>query len=740
MHKLTVGVLMGGKSIEREVSLNSGRTICDHLDTTRYNITPLFQTLTGELYILPWRFLHRGTIADFEHRLTFEAEKITWDQLKNVVDFIYIAQHGRFAEDGTMQGLLEILQIPYLGSKVFASALGMNKVMQKNFLQAAGIRVPQSISIQHYELDHYKNNSEILLQKLASVSISFPCIVKPQQEGSSLGISYVANSQDLMRALETACFATIHKPQAALIEEYISGMEFSCVILTDYKKNELLPLPITEIVLESQSNFFDYHQKYMPGRAIKYTPARCNREQQLLIQETCIKVMKTLNITNIARIDGFLTEDNEVIIIDPNTFSGMNPSSFVFLQAAEINMSHTALINHLIETELSHYQLSDLSMNVQKNSSKKVDTKKIRVAVLFGGRSNEKEISLESGRNVVYKLSPHKYEALPIFVTSKLELYKIDQKLLVRNRTDEIEAHLKDAVKIDWSEVAHFADFVFIALHGGEGENGCIQGALEMLNIPYNGSSVLTSALCINKYETNKLLKSQGIAVPDATLISLQQWTHKEIKLENFDDRLPLIIKPHDDGCSVLVHKVHNRRELKDSIEKIFAAHKTHVLIEEWIKGIELTVGVLGNTISQALPPSQAVAAQGVLSIEEKFLPGSGENQTPAPLPEETLQLVKQTVEQAYSIVGAKGYSRIDCFYQNAEQSPTKHERVVILEINTLPGLTPATCIFHQAAEIGIKPMDFIDKIIELGFEEHASTSQKNLVSKQISKTVQNNL
>ena len=142
MTKLRVGVLMGGKSIEKEVSFNSGRTICDHLDTMRYEIIPLFQTATNELYILPWHFLHRGKITDFFHRLSTQAEKIKWDDLKERVDFIYIATHGRYAEDGTLQGFLEVLGIPYFGSKVFGSALGMDKIMQKEFLQMQGIACP----------------------------------------------------------------------------------------------------------------------------------------------------------------------------------------------------------------------------------------------------------------------------------------------------------------------------------------------------------------------------------------------------------------------------------------------------------------------------------------------------------------------------------------------------------------------------------------------------------------------
>ena len=140
--------------------------------------------------------------------------------------------------------------------------------------------------------------------------------------------------------------------------------------------------------------------------------------------------MKVLGIRTIARIDGFLTHDNEVIIFDPNTLSGMSPSSFLFRQAAEIGWSHSQLINHLIEEDLQHYGLD--TSNLFKNAKEQnMNSEKIRIAVLMGGNSNEREISLESGRNIVYKLSPQKYHVLPVFVDSNMDFYAITQQLMV---------------------------------------------------------------------------------------------------------------------------------------------------------------------------------------------------------------------------------------------------------------------------------------------------------------------
>lgn len=723
MHKLRIGVLMGGKSIEHEVSFNSGRTVCDHLDTARYTIIPVYQTKKGFLYILPWHFLHRGKTTDFAHRLDSQAKLISWDALKDLVDFMFLAVHGRYAEDGTVQGMLEVLGIPYLGSGIFASALCMDKVVQKNILQYAGLSVPHGIVVYPHQLAKLSENTQELSQMLAMAQVKAPYIVKPSGEGSSLGVSIVQDEKDLCEAIRVSAKISEIHVQPVLVEEKICGMEFSCIVIYDYLSNSLIPMPPTEIAQNNDNRIFDYEQKYMPGRALEHTPPRCSQEQIKKIQETCAAVTKVLDVKTVSRIDGFLRPDGSVIVFEANTLTGMSPTSFLFREAAELGMSHTQLINHLIKTELYDYGM----LNHEEEQSitelkKSMNTKKIRVAVLLGGQSHEKEISLESGRNVIYKLSPHIYEACPVFVSSAMELYTLTQTQLVRNSTAEIENIVEQASKIGWSDLPSIADFVFIGLHGGLGENGAVQGTLEMLDLPYNGSGVLASALCMNKYKTNEFLRANGFEVPKSVLVHKDDWClEKQLVIQRITESIgfPIIVKPHDDGCSVLVQKVKHEEDLVSAIEAIFLDGKSHALVEECILGMELTVGVIGNDNPKALPASQAVVSGEILSIEEKFLPGAGENQTPAPLRPEIMQFIQSIMERVYTIIGCKGYARIDCFYQDATQSPTGNDRVVILEINTLPGLTPATCIFHQAAEIGIKPMDFIDIIVQLGFDQH---------------------
>ncbi len=352
MKKKTIGVLMGGASIEKEVSFNTGRTLCDHMDTEKYNSVPFFLTADGKLYKLPWRFMYRGKISDFEHRLETDAKKIKWDDLRHEIDLMYIALHGRYGEDGCVQGFLELLGIPYYGAGILGSALGMDKIMQKEWLSLNGITVPRGIHLTPQQVHFYETNKPAFLTLLAHQNVVFPVVVKPQKEGSSLGIAAVFDEQELMPAIIAACQIGGSFEQSVLIEERIEGMEFTCTLLFDQDGKPVF-LPPTEILYESGYFIHGYEQKYMPGRSIKFTPARCSSKDTVAIQETCLKVATVLDFKFMARVDGFLKKDGTVVIIDPNTFSGMAPSSFIFNQAAEIGMNHRDLIDYLLDTAIN---------------------------------------------------------------------------------------------------------------------------------------------------------------------------------------------------------------------------------------------------------------------------------------------------------------------------------------------------------------------------------------------------
>jgi D-alanine-D-alanine ligase len=340
---------------------------------------------------------------------------------------------------------------------------------------------------------------------------------------------------------------------------------------------------------------------------------------------------------------------------------------------------------------------------------------RLRVGVLLGGMSSEREISLESGRNVYFNLDPSKYEGIAIFLDDAGRFWQIPLRLLVQNTTVDIAARLEDeATRIAYEDLSSVVDFVYIGLHGKYGEDGCLQGLLELLGVPYTGSGVMASAIGMDKHLQRRLLASAGLRVPRYLAVSERDWEEKsEELLGQVEDTLgyPCVVKPTREGCSTGLSVVHDAQGIGSALEEAFRWDAT-ALIEEALVGMEITCAVIGNRELTALPPTETIRKGDFLTVEEKFLPGEGENITPARLAEDTIRKVQDVVVQAYRALGLKAYARIDGFVVDGE--------VIVTEANSLPGMTPSTCIFHQAAEAGMSPLQFIDRVIQLSLEAHS--------------------
>jgi D-alanine-D-alanine ligase len=279
---------------------------------------------------------------------------------------------------------------------------------------------------------------------------------------------------------------------------------------------------------------------------------------------------------------------------------------------------------------------------------------------------------------------------------------------------------------------------------------------LEKYGIPYNGSGIESSQITINKYETNRILREHGMSVANHMLVQKADWDKSEAdtiaKIEkNF--KYPIIAKPADDGCSSAVKKIKNTSELKAFAKLIFGVEvvngsesskvlnlkyneefpcKDYFLIEDLIsKGnakhfLEVTGGMLtqygsDGTISyEVFEPSETLATGDVLSLEEKFLAGEGQNITPARFAKDPAthkiisEQVRNSLKQVAQILNIQGYCRIDAFVRIFDNNKAE---TIIIEVNSLPGMTPATCIFHQTAINGYKPYDFIDRILTFGIQ-----------------------
>jgi D-alanine-D-alanine ligase len=581
-----------------------------------------------------------------------------------------------------------------------------------------------------------------------------------------------------------------------LIETKLSGKEFSCIVIQD-ENGQPIALPPTEIVKTSE--MFDYRSKYLPGMIRKVTPINLPETEIEKIRTSCCQLYKELVFNVYARIDGFITETGEIFLNDPNTTSGMMPSSFFFHQAAEIGLNPSQFLTYLIRTSLSERIRSGKNSYVLSQTLETLDhkiehhrsavTEKVRVAVVMGGYSSERHISVESGRNIFEKLSSStKYQAFPVFLTGSsenIEMYEMPINIMLKDNADDIKENIVAALngekhpilkkiiteaksitgkyvanatfvpeKLDFNQLAAKADEVFIALHGRPGEDGALQAELEKVGLTYNGSGIASSQITINKYETNELLAKNGIKVARHCMANKADWEANE---EAFYTRLeknfpyPFIAKPADDGCSSAVKKLKNRKELEAFCQLIFRTQeekpvkwadvmalkhneefpqKQGFLVETLIeKGdakhfLEVTGGLLtkrsanGERIYEMFEASETLASGGILSLEEKFLAGEGQNITPARYAKDKTSRqkisdqVKAALQKTAEVLNVEGYCRIDAFvhiYENDRAETT------IIEINSLPGMTPATCIFHQCALNGYKPYEFIDKILEYG-------------------------
>ena len=885
MKKVKVGIFFGGSSREREISFAGGRTVYDNLNKSLFEAVPIFVDSNHNFIILNWQFIYKGSIRDFYPPVQFHpntaqgfsvyieslgklsaekqdeiissvGKKILPHEFASHFDFAFLALHGSYGEDGSLQGLLDFYHIPYSGSGVLPSAIGINKAFQKRMMNEGGFSPTRFKTISRTEWE--SGNKKSLIENCVN-AVGTPLVIRPANQGSSIGVSIIHenDSQKINEAINRAFFfyewkleewkskteeekisflthlcdirENIGVPAIAngkkyfhpeelfelfetsvaknissltleaedaeteiLIEEFIEGKEFSCIVLAD-EQGKPVALPPTEIVKGKE--VFDYRSKYLAGLSRKITPIQIPDEQIEAIRKECEKLFSYFGFHVYARIDGFLRADGKIILNDPNTTSGMLPSSFFFHQAAEIGLNPSQFLTYIIHTSVRERMRTTIrptlfaplmnQLNYSLENLQKAQQKKIRVAVILGGYSTERHISVESGRNIFEKLaSSDKYEPIPVFLfgnDEQHELYQIPINLLLKDNADDIREkilhfgfhpviekikaqcksitekfsssnYLFTPKQLSYTELPNVVEGVFIALHGRPGEDGSVQAQLEKVGLPYNGSGVSSSQITINKYNTNQLLLQNGFHEAQQTLVQKNDWKQSE---EKFADtilakhKLPLIAKPVDDGCSSAVKKIKTREELiafsrlmfreeellseKESAtlhlkQKEEFPRKQQYLVEDLISPngakhfLEVTGGMLthlnddGRIRYEVFEPSETLTLNDVLSLEEKFLAGEGQNITPARFAKtkedytKIASQVKNDFEKTARLLNVQGYCRIDAFVRITENNKAE---TVVIEVNSLPGMTPATCIFHQAAINGYKPYEFIDKILD---------------------------
>ncbi len=309
----------------------------------------------------------------------------------------------------------------------------------------------------------------------------------------------------------------------------------------------------------------------------------------------------------------------------------------------------------------------------------------MKIGVFMGGRSSEREVSLRTGEAI--------YQAL---LRKNLEAVKIDPA------ANLIEQLTKEKI-----------DLAFLALHGPYGEDGKLQGFLEMLDIPYTGPGVLASALCIDKIYTKQILKEHGLPTPDfLTFNALEYQKDPASLMEQILNRfsLPVVVKAPTQGSTIGIFFVHQPEKLDEAIRQALTFGPT-VLIEEFITGIELTAGVLGNAQPQALPLIEIVSETGVYDYEAKYTVGLSSHIIPPRISEAAQKQIQELAVKTFQALDCRGTSRVD-FLLTAEEKP------YILEVNTIPGMTETSLFPDAAKAAGISFDDLVEKIYLLALEK----------------------
>lgn len=287
----------------------------------------------NKLLLLPDPLKLKGTKKEF---IKNKDTKITGlNQVERRADIVFIAMHGPFGEDGTIQGTLELAGVPYTGPGVLASALGMDKIMFRRILKSTGIPVPK------YEVLRRADK----LSKVKKELGNRPYFVKPHNQGSSVGASIVRETKDLQKALHLA----FEYSELAIVDEYIQGMEVTCSVLGNEKP---IPLPLVEI-RPLKGEFFDYESKYTESGAEEIVPARMSKKLTKKVQEMAVDVYKAIGCKGFSRVDFILRNKRYPVILEINTIPGLTSMSLLPKAAKAAGITYTQLLDEIIKYGVS---------------------------------------------------------------------------------------------------------------------------------------------------------------------------------------------------------------------------------------------------------------------------------------------------------------------------------------------------------------------------------------------------
>lgn len=366
--------------------------------------------------------------------------------------------------------------------------------------------------------------------------------------------------------------------------------------------------------------------------------------------------------------------------------------------------------------------------------------KKVRVGLVYGGKSGEHEVSLQTALAVMKAFDYSKYELKPIYITKQGEWHAGGLLEAPLQEVAELQfgsssagagsgiAGLLTPALDGFSEAAaavsegvepgtNGLDVVFPLLHGTFGEDGTIQGLLEMANLPYVGAGVLASAVGMDKIFMKKVFAHEGLPQCVYRYFNRTQWEKDpayfimevEIALG-----YPCFVKPANLGSSVGISKANNREQLTEAIDNALR-YDRKVIVEEFVDAREIEVAVLGNDEPQASVPGEIIPSNDFYDYQAKYVDGKSMMEIPARLPEETAEAVREMALRAFLAIDGSGLSRVDFFLRKSDG------QLLINEVNTMPGFTPYSMYPLMWRESGVSYQELLDKLIELAIARHAA-------------------
>ncbi len=789
MGKFKVALIFGGPSQERGISLNSARSVMDHLEGETIEIIPIYIDLEKKAYLIDSRNLYSNTPDDYDFKINELGTALTTETLISTIretDIAFPVIHGNYGEGGELTELLETHNLPYIGSPAEVVKTVFDKYDASWELERLGFTTLPALLLENPTEENDLGRIESFFQNNELTK----AVIKPTRSGSSIGVTLVYTPEE---ALAVAHQLYQDKVDTRFIlEPFATGKEFTVIVLENAENTPVALLPTEIEITDSEQSLFDYRLKYLPTPQVAYhMPPRFDDVTVNSIRSQAESLFSKLGLRDVVRIDGWVMDDGRIWFSDFNLASGLEQNSFFFLQGAYLGWTHKEMLRYVL-----HISCKRRGIDTPKADTVSSNEEKLPVRVLFGGDSSERQVSLMSGTNVWLKLrNSNKYSPSPYLLDTDGYYWNLPYAATLRHTVEEVGAAcnqmlekmtrlqdfqadmgrrlcvdtpfsittLNSPVCLSEEDFLQDKTQIFLAVHGGRGENGELQDVFKKADIRFTGSLSAAAKLCMDKYETGNALENFGkygiLIAPKkkldtGTLIRLGP---DKLKLlwERVTEKLKstrLIVKPLGDGCSSGICRLTSVEDLQrylDLLEKgaarMPAKYLAHIslpiempstcpqflLLETFINTdtlilknnkiewqdnsgwIEITVGVLGaRGALKALKPSITVSSAEILSLEEKFQGGTGVNITPPPEPwvkPETWKRAQTNIQFVANTLGINGFGRIDAFMHRSSGN------VLIIEANSIPGLTPSTVIYHQALaeDTPLTPTRFLETILE---------------------------